>query len=109
MTISISDITINWNGVVTPRTAPNEMRTVADAKSAFNKLFSTNFCAFKILKQKSRTEIAWNYRIDVLGNTNVNRIGTFQPVEESLTEGGPLQGNGGDQEIESNSAVAVLL
>ena len=39
MTISTRDMTISWKGVVTPRTAPNEMRTVADAKSAFNKLF----------------------------------------------------------------------
>ena len=34
--ISIMAITISCKGVVTPRTAPNEMRTLADAKSAFN-------------------------------------------------------------------------
>jgi hypothetical protein len=28
----------SWSGVVTPMTAPNEIKTVADAKSAFNKL-----------------------------------------------------------------------
>ncbi len=36
-------------------------------------------------------------------------VGTFQPVEESLAEGGPLQRDGGDQEIQRHGAVAVLL
>jgi hypothetical protein len=38
MAISQTAMTANWSGVVTPITAPNEIKTVAEAKSAFNKL-----------------------------------------------------------------------
>jgi hypothetical protein len=38
MMISIRDMMTSWKGVVTPRTAPKEIKTVAEAKSAFNKL-----------------------------------------------------------------------
>ena len=32
----------------------------------------------------------------ILGNADVNRVGTFKSVEESLTECGPLERDGGD-------------
>jgi hypothetical protein len=38
MAISQTAITASWSGVVTPMTAPKEIKTVAEAKSALSKL-----------------------------------------------------------------------
>ena len=45
--ISHMAMTISCKGVVTPSTAPKEMSTVADAKSAFNRLQITELTWYK--------------------------------------------------------------
>lgn len=63
ITISIRDMIMSWNGVVTPKTAPNEMRTVAEAKSAFNKLLENYFDThFAINTWFNRLQIGSKYK-----------------------------------------------
>ncbi len=45
---------------------------------------------------------------NILGNADVDGARAVQSVEKSLTESGPLQNNGGDEEVESHGAVSVL-
>jgi hypothetical protein len=49
MAISQTAMTASWSGVVTPMTAPNEIKTVADAKSAFNKLDELYWVYYSII------------------------------------------------------------
>ena len=98
--ISIMAITISCKGVVTPRTAPNEMRTLADAKSAFNILKRNGL-------RRQQHVIIFN-EIKLIKPCDIDAdLLSIPSVIKSLTKCGPLQNDGGDEEINRHGRVAV--
>lgn len=96
----------SWTGLVLPRTAPKEMSTEPVQKSALIILKDEEQAVSVLVSWPLKGAVSVTQRVPLHADVD---FPSMHSMEEALHECGPLQREGGDQEVEAHAAEAVAL